>query len=94
MHYPHAPHRTDYFTVYRDGPWKVIYHYVPGKASDGAPYQLFHLAEDPYEQRDLARERPAELRRLMQGMITALERHGALYPRDPASGSALRPRLP
>jgi arylsulfatase A-like enzyme len=94
MHYPHAPHRTDYFTVYRDGPWKVIYHYVPGKASDGAPYQLVHLGDDPYEQRDLARERPADLRRMMQGLITSLERHGALYPRDPASGAPLRPRLP
>jgi len=94
MHYPHAPHRSDYFTVYRDGPWKVIYHYVPGKASDGAPYQLFHLGDDPYEQRDLARERPADLRRMMQGLIASLDRHGALYPRDPASGAPLRPRLP
>ncbi|MCA9204461.1 MAG: sulfatase-like hydrolase/transferase, partial [Planctomycetales bacterium] len=22
MHYPHSPHRSDYFTVYRDGDWK------------------------------------------------------------------------
>jgi len=29
MHYPHAPHRSDYFTTYRDGDWKVIYHYYP-----------------------------------------------------------------
>lgn len=25
MHYPHAPHRSDYFTSYRAGDWKVIY---------------------------------------------------------------------
>src|SRR5204863_5081211 len=34
MHYPHSPHRTDYFTVYRDGPWKVIYHYFPTSVSE------------------------------------------------------------
>jgi hypothetical protein len=41
MHYPHSPHRTEYFTVWRDGDWKVIYHYFPTAVSGGSHYQLF-----------------------------------------------------
>ena len=92
MHYPHAPHRSDYFTTYREAGWKVIYHYFPGEASVGSHYQLFHLAEDPYESTDLAATRPAELRRMMQAMITQLERHQALYPVE--GGKPVAPRLP
>ncbi len=94
MHYPHAPHRTDYFTCYRDGPWKVIYHYFPTQVSGNSHYQLFQLAEDPFEHQDLATSRPKELRRMMQGLITALERHGAVYPVDQDGVTALKPTLP
>jgi arylsulfatase A-like enzyme len=94
MHYPHAPHRSDYWTSYRDGPWKVIYHYVPSEASDNSHYQLFHLADDPFEQRDLAGSRPEQLRRMMSGLIAALERHGAVYPVDKDGVTRLVPELP
>ena len=80
MHYPHSPHRTNYFTCYRDGAWKVIYHYFPTEVSGGSHYQLFNLAEDPFEQTDLAASRPEQLRRMMQGLIAALEKHDAVYP--------------
>lgn len=93
MHYPHAPHRSDYFTCYRDGEWKVVYHYFPSAASGGSHYQLFHLGRDPFEQQDLAAARPEELRRMMQGLIAALDDCQAVYPVDEA-GVALRPRLP
>jgi hypothetical protein len=53
MHYPHSPHRSDCVTVYRDGAWKVIYHYFPSAASENSHYQLFNLSEDPFEQRNL-----------------------------------------
>ena len=49
MHYPHSPHRSDYFTCYRQGDWKVIYHYFPSEASENSHYQLYNLAEDPFE---------------------------------------------
>jgi arylsulfatase A-like enzyme len=94
MHYPHAPHRSDYWTSYRDGDWKVIYHYFPSAASDHASYQLFNLRDDPFEQTNLAPTRPLELRRLMQGLIASLERHQALYPVNPADQTALKPKLP
>ncbi len=47
MHYPHSPHRTNYFTSYRENDWKVVYHYFPEDASDFSHYQLFHLASRP-----------------------------------------------
>lgn len=92
MHYPHSPHRTDYFTTYREGGWKVVYHYFPSEVSGGSHYQLFNLVEDPYESNDLAAARPAELRRMMQAMVAQLERHGALYPLE--GGKTVSPRLP
>jgi arylsulfatase A-like enzyme len=94
MHYPHAPHRSDYWTSFRDGPWKVIYHYQPSVASENSHYQLFHLGRDPFEQNNVAGSEPAELRRMMQGLIAALEKHGAVYPTAKAGGGALTPRLP
>jgi len=94
MHYPHAPHRTDYFTSYRDGAWKVIYHYFPTEVSGGSHYQLFNLKNDPFEQQDLATSHPAELRRLMQDLIQALESQNATYPVDKASRKTVKPLLP
>ena len=94
MHYPHAPHRTDYFTCYRHGDWKVIYHYFPSDVSENSHYQLFNLAEDPFEQQNLAATRPTELRRLMQGLIAGLERQNAVYPVDKDGITPLKPKLP
>ncbi len=94
MHYPHGPHRSEYFTSYRDGAWKVIYHYLPTKVSDHSHYQLFHLAEDPFEQRDLAASRPEQLRRMMQRLIAALEEHDAVYPVAADGSTPLKPKLP
>ncbi len=94
MHYPHAPHRSDYWTSYREGSWKVIYHYFPSAVSGNSHYQLFHLGRDPFEQTNLATSEPAELLRLMPRLIAALDTHGAVYPKDPTSGAPLRPQAP
>jgi arylsulfatase A-like enzyme len=94
MHYPHAPHRSDYWTSYRDGPWKVIYHYVPSAASDNSHYQLFNLAADPFEQHELTASRPDELRRMMSELIAALETHHAVYPLDDDHTNPRIPKLP
>ncbi|NUQ61018.1 MAG: sulfatase [Pirellulales bacterium] len=94
MHYPHAPHRSDYFTCYRRGPWKVIYHYFPSEVSGNSHYQLYHLSEDPFEQRDLAASEPEELRRMMEGMIAALEHHHAVYPVESDGLTPRKPELP
>jgi arylsulfatase A-like enzyme len=94
MHYPHSPHRTDYFTVYRHGGWKVIYHYFPSEVSENSHYQLFNLAQDPFEQKNLAATEPAELRRMMQGLIATMGKQNALYPVDTDGSTPLKPKLP
>ncbi len=100
MHYPHGPHRSNYFTTWRDGDWKVIYHFLPEIPAnggyfqiEGGHYQLFNLARDPFEQTNLAESEPAVLRRLMQGLITGLEVQDAVYPND-ETGKPLEPKLP
>jgi len=94
MHYPHSPHRTSYWTSYREGEWKVIYHYFPTEVSAGSHYQLFHLTEDPFEQNDLAASKPDELMRLMKSLISELELQNAVYPKDLKSGTSVKPVLP
>lgn len=95
MHYPHAPHRSDYFTCYRRGDWKVIYHYYPSEASEGSHYQLYNLADDPFEQNNLAASEPNQLRVMMQGLAAGLEQHDALYPVDKqAPTTPLKPKIP
>lgn len=94
MHYPHAPHRSDYWSSLRDGSWKVIYHYVPSKASGDSHYQLFNLSEDPFEQNNLAETQPEELRRMMQNLISQLEAHDAVYPLNPDRSGPAAPQLP
>jgi arylsulfatase A-like enzyme len=93
MNYPHSPHRSNYFTSYRNGDWKVIYHYFPSAASENSHYQLYHLKQDPYESRNLADDNPAELKRMMQGLIDSMERHAAQYP-VAADGAPLKPQMP
>jgi len=94
MHYPHSPHRTEYFTTYRDGEWKVIYHYFPTAVSGGSHYQLFNLKADPFEQTNLAKTNGIELTRLMQGLIAGLEEQRAVYPVDLESKVPVKPQLP
>jgi len=93
MHYPHSPHRSDYFTCYRRGGWKVIYHYLPTKVSAGSHYQLYNLEDDPFESNNLAASQPGQLREMMNGLIASLKQHKALYPVDKA-GADLQPKLP
>lgn len=100
MHYPHGPHRSNYFTIWRDGDHKVIYHYRPedGKRADkvtfgGGNYQLFNLANDPFEQKDLAAVKSTLLKKMITDMSARLEKMGARYPVN-AEGKVLRPVLP
>jgi arylsulfatase A-like enzyme len=95
MHYPHAPHRSNYFTCYRAGDWKVIYHYEPSQASENSHYQLYNLANDPFESNNVAGSQPGQLRVMMRRLVECLEGHHALYPVDKADGvTPLKPRTP
>jgi len=95
MHYPHAPHRSDYFTSYRERDWKVVYHYFPSKVSADSHYQLFNLANDPYEQKNLADSEPQRLRTMMTKLAAQLEAHQAVYPVAKRDGKTpLKPLVP
>lgn len=100
MHYPHGPHRSNYFTTWRDGDWKVIYHNFPDEApkggklqSGGARYELFNLADDPFESTNLAESKAKILGRMMRGLASQLANHQAVYPVD-KEGQVLKPILP
>lgn len=100
MHYPHGPHRSNYFTVWREGDWKVIHHTLPEIPThggliqfSGGHYELFHLGEDPFEQDNRADREKEVLTRMMRGMVKRLEEMGAVYPVDGA-GEPLVPVVP
>lgn len=100
MHYPHGPHRSNYFTTYRSGDWKVIYHALPNTKTTGGHiqfddghYELFDLGNDPFESTNLAKSKPKKLRQMMASLIDALKAHDAVYPVDDARNE-LRPQLP
>lgn len=89
MHYPHGPHRSNYFTVWRDGDWKLIYHYLPEIPTHGdfiqleeGNHELFDLAADPWEQNNLAAEQPETVARMVEGMKAQLEAMRAVFPVD------------
>ena len=95
MHFPHE-HRSSYFTSLREGDWKLVYHYPvrPDRqnrdlAKQGGRHQLFHLAEDPSESRNLAADRPDELARMVRALNKRLKEQGALPPTK--DGKELRP---
>ncbi len=94
MHYPHQ-HRSVHFTSYRDGDWKVIYHYRPNELSGNSHYQLFNLKDDPAEQNDLSKSNPEELRRQMKKLVKQLKEYDALYPLDAdKTGNPTEPIIP
>lgn len=92
MHFPHS-HRSSYYTVFRDGDWKVIYHYLPEQNPANVRYELFNLADDPFEHRNVAEAEPLKLTEMMSELVAELEAHGSQYPVDEA-GSELRPVMP
>jgi len=100
MHYPHGTHRSNYFTSWRDGDWKVVYHALPHIPTTGGHiqfkdghYELFNLADDPFESTNLAKTEPQKLKSMMQGMVKALDQHDAVYPVD-SNGNELKPVVP
>jgi len=91
MHYPHS-HRSKYFTTYITKDWKLIYNYNP-KTPNQPSYELYNLADDPFENKNVAKEKPEKLKSLMKAMIHQLKEEQALYPID-KSGNELKPKMP
>ena len=100
MHYPHGPHRSNYFTTWRNGDWKLIFHALPHTKTtgghiqfSGGSYQLFNLADDPFEQTNLAEKEPQRLNQLIDEMAEQLKVHHAVYPIDD-DGNEMLPTQP
>lgn len=91
MHFPHE-HRGSYFTTFRKGDWKLIYHYNP-ETPQKPDCLLYNLAKDPVEANDLAQSEPEKVKAMVKEMTLRLEREGALYPVD-KEGNALKPVIP
>jgi arylsulfatase A-like enzyme len=92
MHFPHQ-HRSSYFTVLENERWKAVYHTFPSAASQGARYELFDLANDPFESTNLAEKEPTKLREMMLRMTAKLAEQQAQYPVDD-NGAPLKPLIP
>ena len=75
MHFPHK-HRSSNFTVYRDGDWKVIYHY---DKPEGQRIELFNFVNDPYESDNLAVKDAVKAKAMLGKMKAALDDAGAQY---------------
>ena len=88
-HFPH-PRRDKHFTTYRDGDWKLIYHYLP--TGDVKRYSLFNLKADPTESKNVALQNPKLLKRLTQAMANQLADSDALYPL--VDGKEIKPIIP
>ena len=91
MHFPHHNY-GQYYTVYRKGDWKIIYRYNPDDPEHPG-YSLYNLADDPYENHDLATADPAKLSEMFYLMEARLKAENATYPVD-ADGVTLLPKAP
>jgi hypothetical protein len=62
-HRPHVRSGLDSWRLVFDGRYKLV-RGAPGDREGKVATRLFELADDPWEPRDLAAERPAEVERL------------------------------
>ena len=90
MHFPHS-HRSSYFTAFRKGDWKLIYHYDKPSGPSDDKVELFNLSEDRNESFNLVLSNPEKLREMMEAMKAALEESGAQLPLSKDGGE---PHLP
>lgn len=92
MHFPHS-HRSSYFTAFRQGDWKLIYHYDKTSGPSDGKVELFHLTKDRDESHNLASSKPKKLKAMMEAMNAALEDAGAQYPTTGEGGAPEKPSL-
>jgi len=77
-HYPHPRGgKSNFFTTYRKGNWKVRYEYF---AKEDERYALYNLATDISESKNLVDQHPQKLKTMMQALVDKLESMNAVYP--------------
>jgi arylsulfatase A-like enzyme len=80
IHFPHD-HRSAYFTILREGDWKLIYNYAANS------HELYHLATDLSERNDLAASEPERVMAMARTMARRLAAAGAQWPTFAAGGA-------
>jgi arylsulfatase A-like enzyme len=75
IHFPHD-HRSTYFTIFREGPWKLIHNYADSS------YELYNLESDLSETHDLAAKETDRTLAMATRMGDALKDAGAQWPRQ------------
>jgi arylsulfatase A len=89
-HFPHywwGTHVTPY-SVLREGDWKLVYQYASGTA------ELYDLAADPGEGRDLAQQQPERVARMTRDLWRELARMKALLPASNSEAGSPAPQPP
>jgi arylsulfatase A-like enzyme len=90
FHYPHkwGPGGYEAHSSVRVGDWKAIYLY------DSQRWELYNLADDLGEARNLATSKPERLKELTKVMRAEHERMQAQYPTDLKTGKPVPPPWP
>ena len=82
-HFPHNYGGQGPFSAIRQGPWKVIYHHADRRL------ELYNIADDIAETRDLAKGNPAKVTELAKLLTERLRAEKALMPMDKATGKPI-----
>ena len=82
-HFPHNYGGQGPFSAIRQGPWKLIYHHADRRL------ELFNIDDDISETRDLAKEKPAEVRSLSRLLSERLRSMDALMPLEKVTGRSV-----
>jgi hypothetical protein len=85
-HMPHE-HRSNYFTCFRDGDWKIIYRYhieeviAGGETADSRfnSFELYNLADDPRETNDLSSVQTDKLLTMARALAQELDDSWGVY---------------
>ncbi len=74
---PDPANVTDRIRAVSDGTWKLIHYFFK---EDQARFELYHLAEDPLETRNLVAENPGKANELRQRLFEWVEERSRLAP--------------
>ncbi|MFN5321962.1 MAG: sulfatase [Planctomycetota bacterium] len=76
MHFPHE-HRSSYFSAFRRGDWKLVYHWL---RPESERFELYNLAVDPAESTNLVEREGRQLEAMAKALQHALLQADAQPP--------------
>lgn len=87
LNFPHD-HTDTYYVLYREGDWKVLYHYQTRS------WELYNLKDDIGEKDNLAAREPARLAEMAKKLVSEHKRHNSQLPIDLKTGKPASIILP